>query len=69
MAVLNKNETGATSLEGGDPSIGEKPTAIPLEDSEDLQALAARGHVATDQYVSLASPKLLPIAASALAKA
>ncbi|KAK9899769.1 MFS general substrate transporter [Cystobasidium minutum MCA 4210] len=50
MAVLNKNETGATSLEGGDPSIGEKPTAIPLEDSEDLQALAARGHVATDQY-------------------
>lgn len=46
------NEKSATaSIEGGDPSL-EKPTALPLEDSEDLQALAARGHVATDQFVS-----------------
>lgn len=48
MATAHKNESAIPSLEGGE----EKPMAIPLEESEDLQALAARGHVATDQYVS-----------------
>lgn len=48
MAAIQKHEGAIASLENGE----EKPVAIPLED-EDLQALAARGHVATDQYVSL----------------
>lgn len=30
----------------------EKPTTFALDDSEDIHALAERGHVATDQYVS-----------------
>lgn len=30
----------------------EKPTTFALEDNEDIHALAERGHVATDQYVS-----------------
>lgn len=30
----------------------EKPATFALEDSEDIHALAERGHVATDQYVS-----------------
>lgn len=47
MAAVHKHESAIPSLEGGD----EKPMAIPLEDNDDLQALAARGHVATDQYV------------------
>lgn len=32
----------------------EKPATFALEDSEDIHALAERGHVATDQYVSKA---------------
>ena len=51
MAALNKNESAMASLEGGDPSL-EKPTALAIDDDADLHALAARGHVATDQYVS-----------------
>lgn len=30
----------------------EKPATFALDDSEDIHALAERGHVATDQYVS-----------------
>lgn len=30
----------------------EKPTSFALENNEDIHALAERGHVATDQYVS-----------------
>jgi hypothetical protein len=33
----------------------EKPTTFALEDNEDIHALAERGHVATDQYVSRSS--------------
>lgn len=51
MAGLPKHESAVASLESGDPSL-EKPTAVPIEDNEDIQALAARGHFATDQYVS-----------------
>ena len=47
MAAIHKHESAIPSLEGGE----EKPMAIPLEDGDDLHALAARGHVATDQYV------------------
>lgn len=50
MSAIHKHEGGIASLESGE----EKPVAIPLEESEDLQALAAGGHVATDQYVSCA---------------
>lgn len=55
MAAVHKNESAIPSLEGGE----EKPMAIPLEDNEDLQALAAKGHVATDQYVRLRRSVLL----------
>lgn len=34
----------------------EKPTTFALDETEDIHALAERGHVATDQYVSPKSP-------------
>jgi hypothetical protein len=57
MSSLNhKNELnfGRAAEEGDVDVLQDKPTGFALETSEDqdLQALAARGHLATDQYVS-----------------